>query len=407
MGFRGHAIHKTNTLLGLDMAIGIWDTLQTPHADRATWTHLAYIGTLPRFGFDWAFSLMTTRTKLASVCFVAARSCITKPSWCHPPTYQILCLPGKMILMIDPCHIWNVVYNKRSNSCQCPNSPNTAPATILVADETLFTMRWTTGVILQHHQILRLARKITRMTLPRRRWNVIYSAGSTMCHCPNSPNTAHPGRRWKRHLQCGEQRVSRSSIYSIYSTTTKYHSSISLYYKVLLQSYSVLLRTTKYYSVLQSTSPVLFRTILYYKVLQNTFPQYYSVLGSATKYYSVLKSPRWNAIDIARSNRCHPPASPNTAPATKSHCHHWSLSHMKRQMAYCHCTPFCVRLSYSSARLLSLCMHSHTLNEVFHIVAIRASKFTALRAMHFPMYGRYFLKWWVFPPISTPSADHF
>ena len=38
---------------------------------------------------------------------------------------------------------------------------------------------------------------------------------------------------------------------------------------------------------------------------------------------------------------------------------------------------------------------SYTLNEVFHIVAIRASKkavlgaskFTALRAMHFPMYG--------------------
>ena len=165
----------------------------------------------------------------------------------------------------------------------------------------------------------------------------------------------------KRHLQCGEQRVSGSNIYSIYSSTTKYHSSTTkllrttkkyssttLYYKVLLQyysvllqSYSVLLRTTKYYSVLQSTSPVLFRTILYYKVLQNTFPQYYSVLGSATKYYSVLKSPRWNAIDIARSNRCHPPASPNTAPATKSHCHHWSLSHMKRQMAYCHCTPFC------------------------------------------------------------------
>ena len=38
---------------------------------------------------------------------------------------------------------------------------------------------------------------------------------------------------------------------------------------------------------------------------------------------------------------------------------------------------------------------SYTLTEVFHIVAIRASKkavlgaskFTALRAMHFPMYG--------------------
>ena len=173
-------------------------------------------------------------------------------------------------------------------------------------------------------------------------------------------------RSWsqmKRHLQCGEQQVSPSNIYSsatkYYSITTKYYSALqrttpvllcttlyysnfTLYYKVLLQSYSVLLRATKYYSVLQSTSPVLFRTTLYHKVL-----------------------PIWNVFDIARSNRCHPPTSPKTVPATKSHCHDWSLSHMKRQMAYCHCTPFCVRLSYISTPLLSLCMHSYTLNEVF------------------------------------------
>ncbi len=61
---------------------------------------------------------------------------------------------------------------------------------------------------------------------------------------------------------------------------------------------------------------------------------------------------RWNVIYNAVSNRCHPPTSPNTVPATKSHYHDWSLSHMKRQMAYCHCTPFCVRLSYNSTRLL-------------------------------------------------------
>ena len=33
--------------------------------------------------------------------------------------------------------------------------------------ETLFTMRGTTGGILQHHQILRLPRKMTVMTDPR------------------------------------------------------------------------------------------------------------------------------------------------------------------------------------------------------------------------------------------------
>ena len=118
--------------------------------------------------------------------------------------------------------------------------------------------------------------------------------------------------------------------------TTKYYSSTTKYYSVLqsatpvLQSIAPVLQ--KYYSVLQSSTPVLFRTTLYYKVLQNTIPQNYSVLESATKYYSVLETLTWNVIDIARSNRCHPPTSPNTVPATKSHCHDWSSSRMKRYL---------------------------------------------------------------------------
>ena len=42
--------------------------------------------------------------------------------------HQILRLPRKMNLMIDPRHIWNVIYNARSMHRQ-PTSPNTAPAT--------------------------------------------------------------------------------------------------------------------------------------------------------------------------------------------------------------------------------------------------------------------------------------
>ena len=44
---------------------------------------------------------------------------------CH----QILRLPRKMNLMIDPRHIWNVISNARSNQSQPRTSPNTAPAT--------------------------------------------------------------------------------------------------------------------------------------------------------------------------------------------------------------------------------------------------------------------------------------
>ena len=43
--------------------------------------------------------------------------------------HQILRLPRKMNLIIDPPHIWNVIYNARSNKSQPPTSPNIAPAT--------------------------------------------------------------------------------------------------------------------------------------------------------------------------------------------------------------------------------------------------------------------------------------
>ena len=148
----------------------------------------------------------------------------------------------------------------------------------------------------------------------------------------------------------------------------QYYSSTTLYYKVLLQYYSVLHSTTtllQYYPVLQSTTLVLLctakyysSTTLYYKVLL----QYYSVLQRTTpvllcttKYYSstilyykaafmidpwhiwtviyMIDVRRiWNVIYKARSNRSHPPTSPNTAPATQNESHDWSASHMKRHL---------------------------------------------------------------------------
>ena len=40
----------------------------------------------------------------------------------------------------------------------------------------------------------------------------------------------------------------------------------------------------------------------------------------------------WNVIYNARSNRSHPPTSPNTAPATQNDCDDWSASDMKRHL---------------------------------------------------------------------------
>ena len=43
--------------------------------------------------------------------------------------HQILRLPRKMNLMIDPCLIWNVISNAQRKQSQPPTSANTAPAT--------------------------------------------------------------------------------------------------------------------------------------------------------------------------------------------------------------------------------------------------------------------------------------
>ena len=177
--------------------------------------------------------------------------------------HQILRLPRKMNLMIDPHHIWNVIYNARSNRQHPPTSPKTAPATqnechdwatsqmkrhlqcaeqqatpsnltkycachakwiswlIHITYETSFTMRGATGITLQPHQILRLPRKMNLMIDPHHIWNVIYIARSKRHHPPTSPNIAPATQNechdWatsqmKRHLQCAEQQATPSNL---------------------------------------------------------------------------------------------------------------------------------------------------------------------------------------------------
>ena len=43
--------------------------------------------------------------------------------------HQMLCLPRKVTLMVDPRHICYVIYTAQSNRTHPPTSPNTAPAT--------------------------------------------------------------------------------------------------------------------------------------------------------------------------------------------------------------------------------------------------------------------------------------
>ena len=177
--------------------------------------------------------------------------------------HQILRLPRKMNLMIDPHHIWKVIYNARSNKSHPPTSPNTAPATqneshdwsashmkghlqcaeqqesssnftkncachakwiswwILFTHETLFTMRGAAGNVLQPHQILRLPRKMNFMLNSLHTWNAIYNARCDKQHPPTSPNTAPATKNeshaefsshMKRYLQCAEREATSSNL---------------------------------------------------------------------------------------------------------------------------------------------------------------------------------------------------
>ena len=218
--------------------------------------------------------------------------------------HQILHLPRKMTVMIDPRHIWNVIYNARSNRSHNPTSPNTAPATqneshdwsashmkrhlqcaeqqesqsnftkycachakwiswlIRVTDETSFTMRGATGIIPQLHQILRLPRKMNLMIDPHHIWNVIYNARSKQSHPPTSRNTA-PATQNESHD---------------WSASHIYETSFTM------------------------------------RGATNSTPQLHQILRLPRKM-NLMIDPRhiWNVIYNARRNKLHTTTSPNTA----------------------------------------------------------------------------------------------
>ena len=148
--------------------------------------------------------------------------------------HQILRLPRKRNVMIDPHHIWNVIYNARSDRHHLATSPNTAPATpkechdwsashmkrhlqcaeqqastsnltkycachakgvswlICITYETSFTMRRATGINLQPHQILRLPRKIAVANL----WDMYWKQLKLHFQCATDPR---PFREWSEN----------------------------------------------------------------------------------------------------------------------------------------------------------------------------------------------------------------
>ena len=232
---------------------------------------------------------------------------------------QILRLPRKMNIMIDPHRIWNVIYNAQSHRHHLPTSPNTATQNeshdwstshmkrhlqcaeqqstpsdltkycachakwiswlIHITFETSFTMRGATGINLQPHQILRLPRKRSAMIDPHHIWNV-NNARRNRPQPPTSPNTAPATQKechdWsashmKRHLQLAEEQASTSNL-------TKYCACHA-------KGVSWLIRIT--------------------------YETSFTMRGAT----GISLQPHQN-----------------TAPATQKECHDWSASHMKRHL---------------------------------------------------------------------------
>ena len=270
-------------------------------------------------------------------------------------THQILRLPRKMNLMIDPCHTWNAIYNARGNKCHCPNSPNTAPAT------QSNTHHWSLSHMKRYLQCAEQQvslSKLTKHCACHAKWLSWY------CHDWSSSHM-------KRYLQCAEQQVASSNITKYCACHAKWFSKIS---ETFLQNRwnvnsnarpirdrsendpSMIRAWSEHETVTPqpASQPRLLFTpttsILYWKIqhfaLRLSFqisPNTAPATKSDTSTSPILRLPwkmnlmidpchTWNAIYNVRSNKCHCPNSPNTAPATKNESHDWSLSHMKRYL---------------------------------------------------------------------------
>ena len=200
--------------------------------------------------------------------------------------HQIPHLPRKMALMIDPRHIWNVIYNARSNGGYPPTSPNTAPATQNDSHD------WSSSNMKRPLQCAEQQRLPSNITKYR----------------PVTQNDSHDwsSSHMKHHLQCAEQQRLPSNITNYCACHAKW--------------LSRLIRVT-------------YETSFTMRGATEVTLQHHQILHLSGKM-TLMIDPRhiWNVIYNARSNRGYPPTSPNTAPATQNDSHDWSLSHMKRHL---------------------------------------------------------------------------
>ena len=193
---------------------------------------------------------------------------------------------------------------------------------ILVTHATLFTMRGATSVIVQTHQILRLPRQMTLQNFAKN------SRKQLKCHfqCGADPRMIRAGSEQDPRMKPSLRNPPRNRGYFSRPPRAfcieKYNISRSGYH-------------SKFHRILRLPRKV---TLQLHQILR------------LPRKMTLMINPRhtWNAIYNARSNKCHCPNSPNTAPATKNESHDWSLSHMRRYLQ-------CAEQQVSLSKLTKYC----------------------------------------------------
>ena len=173
---------------------------------------------------------------------------------------------------------------------------------IVLTYETSFPMRGATGVTIQPHQILRLPRKMTLQDVKENLQKQVKrhfqcGADPTMIRAwsENENANRNPPRKWGYFARSPEafSIVKYNVLHPILQSN--FHQILRLPRKVTLQLHQVL------------------------RLPRKVPLERHQVLHLPRKMTRLLYRPHiWNVISNARSNRCHYPTSPNTAPATKN-----------------------------------------------------------------------------------------
>ena len=198
---------------------------------------------------------------------------------------------------------------------------------IVLTYETSFPMRGATGVTIQPHQILRLPRKMTLQDFKEN----LQKQMKRHFQCGADPSMIRP---WSDHdptmkTQTATRLASEVTFrahhehFLLKNTTFRAQSYIQTFTKYCACHVKCHLNFTKYCAChaerLTYLVLIAYETSFTVRGATGVTIQPHQILRLPRKMTRLLYRPHiWNVISNARSNRCHYPTSPNTAPATKN-----------------------------------------------------------------------------------------